>query len=155
MRGSRQIRAFAIAALLAGCVSPAFSHARTGANAWTGTSAVPIVRVHYRGAWGWGWGYPYGWGFWGGPWWYGPQSVDVRRIDYGTIDFNVKPLSAQVFIDGKFFGAVGDLKGRHHETQLATGLHDVRVVGPGGQKAEREVYVAAGQNFKFSHQFEG
>jgi hypothetical protein len=79
----------------------------------------------------------------------------VRRIDYGAVDFNVKPLSSQVFVDGKYFGTVGDLKGRHHEAFLAAGLHDVRVVGPGGQKAEREIYVAAGQRFKFSHHFEG
>ncbi len=158
MRAFGKIRALTMAAVLAGCVSPAFSHGRVGTHAWAGTGTVPIVRVHgpYRGAWGWGWGwgYPYGWGFWGGPWWYGPQSVDVRHITYGAIDFNVKPLNSQVYVDNKYLGTVGDLNGRHHEADLPQGMHQVKVVGPAGQVAEREVYVAAGVKIKFSHQFE-
>ncbi len=156
MQVKRQIRALAIAALLAGSVSPVFSQGRIGTHVQAGSGSVPIVRVHYRyrGAWGWGWGYPYGWGFWGSPWWYGPQSVDVRNITYGAIDFNVKPLNSQVYIDSKYMGTVSDQKGRHHEVDLPQGMHQVKVVGPGNQVAQREVYVAAGEKIKFSHQFE-
>jgi len=155
MRALGQIRALAFAVLIAGCVSPAFSQTRGGMRVWAGTQTVPIVRVYrpFHHYYGWGWGYPYGFGFWG-PWWYGPQSVEVRRIDYGAIDFDVKPVDAQVYVDGKYLGTVGELSGRHHEANLPQGLHQVRVLGPGGQKAEREVYVAAGRKVKFRHQFE-
>jgi hypothetical protein len=167
MRRAGKIRAFAFAALLAGGMSPAFGQSRSESHTGTAAQPAPIVRVygaHYHGHF-WGPAYPYygygGWGpwWWGpgwyGPGWYGPQTLNVRQVNYGAIQFDVKPLSSKVFVDGKYLGKVGDLSGRHHEADLLQGSHDVQLVGPGGRKTERNVFVAAGKTFKFKYDFEG
>ncbi len=95
-----------------------------------------------------------GFGYWGGYWGWGyPGSVEVKRINYGIIQFNVKPESSRVFVDGKDIGAVQELQGRHHEAKMPTGYHEIRVVSPDNQSYVRTVFVALGEKYKFEHDF--
>ena len=51
--------------------------------------------------WGYGWNYPWIWD----PYYYpGPESVEVRHVDYGTLEFKVKPEDTKIYVDSKFIG---------------------------------------------------
>ena len=94
-------------------------------------------------AFGWGWGDPWFWG----PYYYpGPNVVQLHRVNYGTVEFKVKPDTTKVFVDQKFIGAVKDLD--HHRAYLPAGNHDIKLTAPDGQVLDRTVYVAAGQKIK-------
>ncbi len=108
----------------------------------------PIARAY------WGWGYPYwGWGWGWDPWYYGPGEIGVVRVDYGTVQFDVKPKNSKVYVDKRYLGTVNELNGRHHEANMPRGYHDIKVVSPDGRKVERSVYLAAGQKVKFEEHF--
>ena len=97
-------------------------------------------------------GFGFGWGpYWGGYWnpWYGygyPDVVQVRRVDYGTLDFKVKPENTQVYVDQKYLGTIKELD--HHKAYLAGGYHNIRLVAPDGRAVDRSVYVAVGRTVK-------
>ena len=108
----------------------------------------PFPRYH-----SWGGIYPYGW--WN-PWWYdGPRVMEVERVDYGTIQFDVKPVASKVYVDGKYMGVVDELQGRHHETKLPPGCHEIKIESPAGVSYVRTVYLATGDKYKFEFKFEG
>ncbi len=110
----------------------------------------PIVRgrVFVGPAFGWGWG----WG-WGDPWYwdpyYYPGPMEVQRINYGTVEFKVKPDDTKVYVDQKFIGTVKELD--HHKAYVQAGNHDIKLVAPDGQKLDRNLYVAAGQKIKMEY----
>ncbi len=92
---------------------------------------------------GWGWGYPWYWG----PYYYpGPDVVEVHHVNYGTVEFKVKPETTKVYVDKKFIGEVKDLD--HHKAFLPAGDHDIKLVAPDEQTMDRTLYVAAGQKIK-------
>lgn len=99
--------------------------------------------------WGFGWG-P-GWG-WGDPWyWYpygyaGPNYLGVEHVNYGAVEFKVKPKTTKVFVDGKFLGTVNDLD--HHRAYMPGGYHNIKLEAPDGQSANRSIYVAVGRTIK-------
>ncbi len=104
------------------------------------------------------WGVPIGpvWGFgwgWGNPWYWepynyypGPDYVGVRQINFGTVEFKVKPDVTKVYVDKKFLGEVRDLD--HHRIYVPAGYHDLRLTAPDGQSLDRVVYVAVGTKIK-------
>jgi hypothetical protein len=96
--------------------------------------------------WGWGWGWS--------PWYYGPSAVNVYRINYGIVEFDVKPKNSSVYVDNKYLGTVSQLSGRHHEADLPGGYHAIKIVAPDGRTVERTVYLAVGQKLKFKQHFE-
>ncbi len=99
--------------------------------------------------WGWGWGYPWYWEpYWGYSW---PYAVEGQPVDYGRVEFKVKPDSTKVYVDQKFIGAVRDLD--HHRAYMPEGNHDIKLVAAGGKTIERSVYVAAGQTIKIEEKF--
>jgi hypothetical protein len=97
--------------------------------------------------------YGFGWGFgWGDPWFWGPYyypntgMLEVRRANYGTLEFKVKPENTKVYVDKKFIGEVNELD--HHKAYVAAGNHDIMLKSPDGQTMERSIYVAAGKKIK-------
>jgi hypothetical protein len=93
--------------------------------------------------WGWGWGNPWFWD----PYYYpGPNVLEVRHANYGTLEFKVKPENTKVYVDKKFIGEVNDLD--HHRAYVAAGDHEITLKAPDGQTLERNVYVAAGKKIK-------
>jgi hypothetical protein len=93
--------------------------------------------------WGWGWGDPWIWG----PYYYpGPNVVEVRHVNYGTLEFKVKPEDTKVYVDKKFIGTVEDLD--HHKAYVEAGNHEITLEAQDGQMIKRDVYVAAGKKIK-------
>jgi hypothetical protein len=72
--------------------------------------------------------------------------VEVHRVNYGTVEFKVKPESTKVYVDQKFIGTVQDLD--HHRAYMPAGNHDIKLTAPDGQILDRTLYVAAGQKIK-------
>jgi hypothetical protein len=96
------------------------------------------------------WGYSaWGPGWYWDPWYYSPDVVTARNADYGTVEFRVKPESTKVYVDQHYLGTVDDLQGRHHETQLPKGYHNIKLVAPDGNTVQRSIYLAGGEKFKF------
>jgi hypothetical protein len=99
--------------------------------------------------WGFGWGYPW---YWDNPWYWnpyyysGPNVLEPNQVDYGTVEFKVKPTSTKVYVDGKFLGTVNDLD--HHKAYMPGGYHSIKLVAPDGKTVDRSVYVAAGKTIK-------
>jgi len=99
----------------------------------------------YGLGWGWGWG-------WGDPWlWYpyyypGSNVFEYKRVNYGTVQFKVKPENTKVYVDQKFIGTVNELD--HHRAYLPSGNHDIKLAAPDGQTLDRSVYIAVGQKIK-------
>ncbi len=158
MRVNKLLVGTSLFLLLAGLQGAALAHPRDRDDAHEGFRGGGVVRVYRpfpRYYWGpaaplWGWGWGWGWD----PWYYGPPAVNVYRVDYGTIQFDVKPANSRVYVDNKYLGTVSELSGRHHEAYLPGGYHDVRVVVPDGQTVERNVYLAVGQKIKFEEHFD-
>ncbi len=90
---------------------------------------------------GWGWGAPWYWD----PYYY-PGPIEVHRVNYGTVEFKVKPTNTKVYVDKKFIGTVNDLD--HHKAYMPAGDHDIKLAAPDGQTLDRTLYVAAGQKIK-------
>jgi hypothetical protein len=133
--------------LLAGVLQPsAYAHGRIAIGVGIGVPVVPYYQPFYPG-YPWWTAYPYPYP---GPGYYGPRVVEVRRINYGTIQFNVKPENTRVYVDGKYLGTVEALEGHHHEANLGGGDHTVRLVAADGRHVERTVYVAIGKKTKIS-----
>jgi hypothetical protein len=72
--------------------------------------------------------------------------VEVHPVNYGTVEFKVRPENTKVYVDQKFIGTVNDLD--HHRAFMHAGNHDIKLVAPDGQTFERTLYVAAGKKFK-------
>ncbi len=93
---------------------------------------------------GWGPYYPYGYWYPYSPYWGGK----VYRVDYGTVEFKVKPKSTQVFVDGKYLGRVDELD--HQKAYLPGGNHEIRLTAPDGRTFVRTIYVAVGAKIKIN-----
>jgi hypothetical protein len=96
-----------------------------------------------------------GWyGGWYAPWagWPGyypePNVVEVRHIDYGTLEFKVKPEDTQIYIDKKLIGTVKSLD--HQKIYVKQGDHEITLKSSGGRTVERNVYVPVGKKIKIN-----
>ena len=94
--------------------------------------------------WGWGWNTPWIWGW--GPYYYPQNSLEVRHVNYGTVEFKVKPENTKVYIDNKYVGTVGELD--HHRAYMAQGNHEIKLEAPDGQTMDRTIFIAAGKKIK-------
>ena len=65
-------------------------------------------------------------------------------VRHGTVDLNVRPKDAEVWVDGTLRGTVDAFDGRPGKLHLAPGVHVIRMVTPEGQVAVRRVTVVAG-----------
>ena len=92
--------------------------------------------------WGWGWNNPWYWG----PYSYPPPVVGVQHINYGTVQFKVKPGDTRVYVDHKYIGTVNDLE--HHKAYMAGGQHNIELVAPDGRTADRSIYVPVGKTIR-------
>ena len=82
-----------------------------------------------------------------------PRVVEVARVGYGEVDFNVEPQSSRLWVDGRYFGIADDFNGWPQTARLPAGYHDVRVVAPDGRRDERRIFVAAGREMNFNLKF--
>jgi len=104
------------------------------------------------------WGGPYGpWAYYGGPYWgyYGPGPYAWLQPGFnmsmaaasgiGALDLNVKPGTAQVWVDGRFVAEARDLDGSPNLLWLRAGTHHIVVYQGGYRSFEDDVAVELGQ----------
>jgi hypothetical protein len=91
--------------------------------------------------WGYGWSYPgYAYRAQGG------LDPGVARAEgLGGFDLDIKPRSAEVWVDGKFVGLVRDFDGYPSFRWLAQGTHTVAISKLGFATWEQEVSIDAGR----------
>ncbi len=82
-----------------------------------------------------------------------PRVVRVARVNYGTVDFNVRPQKSRIYVDGGYLGIADDFNGYPQKARLSAGRHRVRVVSPSGRVEVRTIYVAAGRELNFNLTF--
>jgi hypothetical protein len=112
--------------------------------------------------WG-GWGYPFGWGYPYGALGYGGYGYPgygagygsgyaQRRGGYqryGSVKFDVKPKSAEVYVDGYYMGQVSDFGGVFHHLDLAGGEHKIEIRAPGFQPLNVDMKVMPGRTVNY------
>lgn len=82
-----------------------------------------------------------------------PHVVRIERVNYGSVDFNIEPQDARVFVDGRLLGIADDFNGWPQTAKLPPGYHDVRVETKDGRRDERRIFVAAGAELNFNLRF--
>jgi hypothetical protein len=110
-----------------------------------GRAYTPRVYVAPYPGWYFDWGWGPGW-IWGPYPYPGPDVVEVRHVNYGTLDFKVKPVDTQIYVDNKFIGTVKSLD--HHKAYVKQGDHEITLKFPDGRTVDRNIYVAAGKKIK-------
>ena len=83
----------------------------------------------------------------------GPALIRVGRVNYGAVDFNVRPQKSEIYVDGGFLGIADDFNGYPQTAKLPVGTHNIRVVAPDGREVVRRIYVAPGQEVNFNLKF--
>lgn len=97
----------------------------------------------YPGSFGYGAGYG---GGYGGGYVYGGGSA---YRESGSIRLKVKPVEAQIFVDGYYAGTVDDYDGVFQRLRLTTGAHRVEVRAPGYQSHSFEVQIVPGETITY------
>ncbi len=113
----------------------------------------------YYGGW-WGPGYGWGWGWGGyGPWpYYGGvvySSSDARPAvssRFAAVDVEVKPDSAEVFLDGTYIGKADDFDGFPGFLYLLPGKYRLELKHPLYEPVAVDVEVARGQKVEVSRE---
>jgi hypothetical protein len=112
--------------------------------------------VHIGVSAGWGWWYPgwYGPGYWGwygpgwyGPGYYGPAVVQAAPVDVGTVDTDISPEQARVFLNGTLIGTADDFDGYPSYLFLKPGHYTLEFRLQGYKTESLELDVHAGQFF--------
>jgi len=71
---------------------------------------------------------------------------EVRPVErYGMLQTLVRPTSADVYIDGKFYGRAGDFASKSEAVTLYPGNHAVEFRTPGYKTYSLETYVGPGR----------
>lgn len=95
----------------------------------------PVVFVHSGFGWGWG-------GYWG-PYW-GPYPYYGYYDNWpgaGSLKFDTKDKSAEVYVNGAYAGTIRELKTMH----LNPGSYNIEVRDQGRTELDQKVYIAAGK----------
>ena len=99
-------------------------------------------------------GGPFGpWAYYGpAPYWYAPtwarggfNPTMAAAADLGAVDLNVKPGSAQVWVDGRFVAEARDLDGSPNLLWLREGPHHLVIYEGGYRSYEDDIAVQLGQ----------
>lgn len=142
-----------------------------GGGYYPGYSGYPGYGYPYYPSYGWGypyWGYS-GWGYWGfyDPYFYGyygpvggwsggsgsrgAGSGSRSSSDPVTVRLLSDPEDAQVFVDGRLVGTVGDFDDMAQRLRLPSGSHEIVVRKPGYVAHRIRLYAEAGQDIKIRH----
>jgi hypothetical protein len=110
----------------------------------------------YYGSYGWGyprWWFPIGYGpYWYGPYWYGSYWYFGDEDRGGSLKLNVKPKTADVFVDGYFAGRVDDFDGLFQSLDVVPGGHSLTLWCQGFKTVTQDVYVQQGNTLKLRYQ---
>ena len=84
----------------------------------------------------------------------GSVSVQPDQSNMGGLSFSVSPDTAEVWVDGEFFGTVGEYTPQSQPLGLPAGTHHIELREPGFQVSSFEVDIIAGQVIPFQGQLE-
>jgi hypothetical protein len=100
----------------------------------------------YWSYWG-GYAYPYFYtGFYGPPYpyaYYGPSDREP-----GHLRIEVKPVEAEVYVDGYFTGIVDEFDGFLQRLHLTPGTHEIVIYLEGHRSIREKLYLGPGQSYK-------
>jgi hypothetical protein len=71
--------------------------------------------------------------------------VQPGQANTGGLSFDITPKDAEVLVDGKFVGTVGEFTPTSQPLGLPAGHHQVEVRAPGYQAISLDVNIIAGQ----------
>ena len=97
--------------------------------------------------------YHHGFGFHGS--YFGYPGYYYSRGDIASIDFNVEPQDAIIYIDDAYLGKVDDYNGWPGTAHVTPGKHTIRIETRDGQEYSKEVYAQPGKEIDFNYRFEG
>jgi hypothetical protein len=74
-------------------------------------------------------------------------SIDAQRdqANMGGVSFEITPATAQLYIDGTYFGTVGEFTATTQPLGLEAGHHRIEVRATGYHTLSFEVEIVAGQ----------
>ena len=127
---------------------------------------------YYRSPYYSGWGYPYGYGYgdgygygygdgggygdygyrsgYGAGGGYGYPSGGGSYRDYGSLKLKIKPLEAEVYVDGYYMGQVDDFDGVFQHLELEAGTHRIEIRAVGYQPLRFDVRVTPGRTISYT-----
>jgi len=118
--------------------------------------------IWWRYPWDW---YPCGYGpYFCGPWWYygwygsGWYGGSYYNDGYGTyyevggLKLQVKPKTAEVFVDGRYAGIVDDFDGFFDELSVPPGGHTLVLWLQGYRSVTQQVYIQRGSTLKLKYE---
>jgi hypothetical protein len=106
------------------------------------------IFVGVGGGWGWGWG-------WGWPGYYGYYGPGYERVygpaaQWATIDTDVSPEEAQVYLDGRYIGIADDFDGYPDYLYLKPGRYRIEFRLEGYETLTRQVEARPGMTLDFT-----
>ena len=84
----------------------------------------------------------------------GSVSVQPDQSNMGGLSFSVSPDTAEVWVDGEFFGTVGEYTPQSQPLGLPAGRHHIELREPGFEVSSFDVDIIAGQVIPFQGQLE-
>jgi hypothetical protein len=85
---------------------------------------------------------------------YVAPSVSVSQANMGGLSFAISPDTAEVWVDGEYFGHVGDYTAESQPLGLPAGRHHVELREPGFQVSSFDVDIIPGQVIPYQGQLE-
>jgi hypothetical protein len=108
------------------------------------------TRVFGGGGWGWGWwGWPGYYGYYG----YGPgyeRQVYGPAEQWATIDTDISPEEAQVYLDGRYIGTADDFDGNPDYLYLKPGRYRIEFRLEGYETLTRQIEARPGTYLDFT-----
>jgi len=84
----------------------------------------------------------------------GSVSVQPNQANMGGLSFAITPDSAEVWVDGNYFGTVGQFTAESEPLGLPAGRHHIELREPGYQVSSFDVDIMAGQVIPYQGELE-
>jgi len=132
-------------------IAAAQPHGHPGGGHGHGAVVVAPYYPYYPFGVGFGWGYGYG------PWW--PSPYPYYPYGYpsdpdGSLKLEVKPRTAEVYVDGYYAGVVDNFDGTFQRLHTSPGEHEFTLYQEGFRTVHQKLYVQPNVTTKLKYQME-
>jgi PEGA domain len=77
---------------------------------------------------------------------YPPQgSISPSQPNTGGMSFEIQPMDAQIYVDGRYVGTVGQFSPTSQPLGLTAGRHHIRITAPGYRAMEFDADIMSGE----------
>ena len=81
---------------------------------------------------------------------YPPQgSISPSQPNTGGMSFEIQPPNAQIYVDGRYVGTVGQFSPTSQPLGLTAGRHHIQITAPGYRTMEFDADIVAGEVLPF------